>query len=212
MKVLEVCVGRPKDINFNGTRATTSIFKSPVEGDVFASFDNLEGDRQSDLSVHGGRDKAIYVYSHDYYSAWANELNIAKLQPSQFGENLTVSQCLDTQVVIGARYKIGNVEAVVTQPRIPCFKLGIRFNDKQLPKRFWEKGLLGFYMRVEKEGCIRRGDAIILLNCPRHEITVHDLWDIVVQKNVDGSAHALAELRHIDDGWKRRLKKITDHK
>ncbi len=205
-EILQVCVGRPREISFEGKPVTTSIFKSPVNGEVFAAYSNLDGDRQADLTVHGGRDKAIYVYSQDYYALWASDLNVPVLEPAQFGENLTVSGCQDADIIIGDRYRMGSAEVVVTQPRIPCFKLGVRFNNKLLPKLFWEKGRLGFYLRVTKEGVLKSGDAIELLERPKHNISVWDLWRTVIEEDRPGAARALNDLAHIDDGWKKRLK------
>ena len=124
MKILNICVGASKEVTFRGKLVRTSIFKAPIEGRVAIRQLNIDGDQQSDLSVHGGRDKAIYVYSNDYHDDWARELFVDSLQASQFSENLTVTGGTDSQVVIGARYRIGDVEVTVTQPRIPCYKLG----------------------------------------------------------------------------------------
>ena len=208
-EILNICVGKPRVVEVNGKPVQTSIFKSPVEGDVRATFQNLEGDRQSDLSVHGGRDKAIYVYSHDYYKDWAQLLKRDELEPAQFGENLTVSGLVDEDVVIGDIYQIGGVVVTVTQPRIPCFKLGLRFGDQLIPKRFWETGRLGFYLRVEKEGVLRRGDKIALLERPDHGITLRKLWETVTQGDRPSAEKALHALEHIDDGWIRRLKAVA---
>jgi len=209
MSIVQISVASPGGVEFNGKTTSTSIFKAPVDGEVFADFDNLHGDRQADLSVHGGRDKAIYLYSYDYYPLWAQELGIAELEPAQFGENLTVTGCQDEQVVIGTRLRVGNSELVVTQPRLPCFKLGIRMNNVDFPNRFWATGRLGFYVRVEQPGSMKRGDAIDALHIPSHGITVRKLWHAVTTRRSNEARNALDHLADLDAGWQRRLKQAV---
>lgn len=209
MKILQICVGTPEDVEFNGKHIRTSIFKSPVDGKVAVRQQNIDGDRQSDLTEHGGRDKAIYVYSSDYYEDWAKEIDPQPLQDSQFGENLTISGGTDEQVVIGSRYRLGNAEVTVTQPRIPCYKLGVRLNDKTFPQRFWSVGRLGFYLRVEMEGAIERGQRMDLIDEPDHGITIRNLYEIVTGGSIDEATNALDTLPHIDVGWIRRLRKVV---
>ena len=212
MKILQICVGTPKDIEFDGKRVQTSIFKLPVDGKVAVRQLNIDGDRQSDLSVHGGRDKAIYVYSVDYYADWAGELGPDPLQDSQFGENLTITGGTDERVVIGSRYRLGDAEVTVTQPRIPCFKLGVRLNNKTFPHKFWAAGRLGFYLRVEMEGSIECGQCMDLIDEPGHGITIRKLYRIVINGTPDDAANALGQLSHIDDGWIRRLRRVAENK
>jgi len=209
MEIVQVCVGGPRTVAFRGKSICTSIFKAPVEGRVEVGLLNISGDEQSDLSVHGGRDKAIYVYSFDYYADWAPLLNGNKIQDSQFGENLTVTACRDTEVVIGARYRFGDVEATVMQARIPCFKLGIRTNDDTFPNRFWQRGRLGFYLKVDKPGSVARGDSIELLSQPSHGFTLRKLYETVVSANIDDARNALEHLGDLDAGWIRRLNNVV---
>ena len=209
MNIVRVSVASPIDVEFDGKTTSTSIFKIPVDGEVIADFDNLQGDRQADLSVHGGRDKALYLYSFDYYPLWAHELGLAELEPAQFGENLTVAGCQDVDIVIGTRLRVGSTEVVVTQPRIPCFKLGIRMRNADFPNRFWAKGRLGFYVRVEQTGSVASGDAIEVLDTPSHGITVHKLWRIVTTRRSDEAHHALDKLLDLDTGWQRRLQQAA---
>ena len=209
MKILQICVGTPGDVEFNGKNIRPSIFKSPVDGKVTVREQNIDGDKQSDLTVHGGRDKAVYVYSSDYYEDWARELDPQPLQESQFGENLTISGGKDAQVVIGSRYRIGGAEVTVTQPRIPCYKLGVRLNDKTFPQRFWSAGRLGFYLRVESEGSIERGQYMDLIDEPDHGITIRNLYEIVTSGSPADATSALDILPHIDAGWIRRLRKVV---
>jgi len=209
MLVEKICVGTPQNIEFDGKRVRTSIFKSPVDGEVAVRQLNIDGDEQSDLTVHGGRDKAIYVYYSDYYDDWARELGEPILEDAQFGENLTITGGTDEQVLIGSRYRLGNTEVTVTQPRIPCFKLGVRLNDKAFPQKFWSAGRLGFYLRVESEGSIERGQSMDLIDEPSHGITVRGLYEIVTGGAAEDAANALATLAHLDDGWIRRLRQVA---
>jgi len=207
-RIQTLSVGLPKTIQHGGKPVTTGIYKAPVSGRVSANVDGLAGDGQADLSVHGGRDKAIYVYPHDHYATWSRELNTAGLEPAQFGENLTVSGLSEQNVTLGATYRFGSVVAVVAQPRLPCFKLGIRMGDEHFPARFLQSGRLGFYLRVEKEGETGVGDSFELLDRPAHGVTIHALWHFVFRD----AAHAETAneyfelLPYLDEGWQRRLR------
>lgn len=152
MKLLSVNVGLPREIEWKGKIVRTSIFKAPVSGRVRLTKLNLEGDQQSDLSVHGGIDKAVYVYPLEHYSFWRCELPGAEMPWGMFGENFTTEGSLeDTTVRIGDRFRVGSAEFVVTQPRMPCFKLGIRFGRVDIIKRFLHSGRAGFYFAVAQE-------------------------------------------------------------
>lgn len=205
--ITQLCVGAPKTVLHGKKRIRTGIFKTPVEGAVRVGMLNIDGDGQADLSVHGGRDKAIYVYPAEHYVTWADELGCPALEPSQFGENLTVTELAESTVTIGDRYRLGTVTAEVAQPRLPCFKLGIRMGDDSFPQRFLDSGRLGFYLRVENEGIVAAGDAFELVSRPDHGITVHELWQTVFRQRVSGqqAARVLQHLPHLDAGWRRRL-------
>jgi MOSC domain-containing protein YiiM len=210
MKILEVCVGLPRALEYRDKKISSGIFKVPTNDAVEVSYSNLDGDRQADLNVHGGRDKAIYVYPREHYDYWAQALNADALQSSQFGENLTVSGAIDNDVVIGDRYRLGTAEVVVTQPRLPCYKLGIRLNDSKFPARFLASGRLGYYLRVAVQGVLQKGDIGELLERPSHGITVHALWASVIRDSANDltASKATAELQHLDDGWLRRLRRL----
>lgn len=139
----------------------TGIFKKPIEGKVMVRRLNLDGDEQADLTVHGGPDKAVYVYPVEQYEYWKKELPERALEWGSFGENLTVSGFDENLVCIGDKLRIGNAHFVVTQPRIPCFKLGIRLADPGMVKRFYKSGKWGFYLGVVTEGEIETGDQIV---------------------------------------------------
>jgi len=156
-------VGLPREIQWQGKLVRTSIFKSPVSGDVRVSKLNLEGDQQSDLSVHGGVHKAVYAYPSEHYEFWREEVPGADLRWGAFGENLTTQGVLEEEVRIGDRLRIGSAEFIVTQPRMPCFKLGIRFGRPDIVKRFLRSGRSGFYLAVLEEGRITAGGSIEVL-------------------------------------------------
>lgn len=175
MKLISINVGRPRELEWRGDIVRTSIFKAPVEGRVAVRGLNIAGDEQSDLSVHGGPDKAVYAYPHEHYAFWAAELGLDDLPFGAFGENLTIDGLVETAVNIGDRLRIGSAEFVVTQPRVPCFKLGVRFDRPDMPKRFLASGRMGFYVRVVQEGEIEAGDAITLLDRDAEGITVAEI-------------------------------------
>jgi MOSC domain-containing protein YiiM len=162
MKLLSVNVGQPREVEWHGETVRTSIYKDPVQGRVRVETLNLHGDRQSDLSVHGGADKAVYAYPSEHYAFWRKELPGVELLPGAFGENLTTEGLLEDDVHIGDRLRMGSVEFVVTEPRLPCFKLAIRFNRPDIVKRFMRSGRTGFYVAVLREGDVGAGDAIEL--------------------------------------------------
>jgi MOSC domain-containing protein YiiM len=160
MRVVSVSVGLPREVDWHGQKVLTSIFKTPVNGRLRATTLNLEGDAQSDLSVHGGVDKAVYVYPFEHYEFWRHELPKMELPCGVFGENLTTEGLLESEVRIGDRFRIGSCEFVVTQPRLPCYKLGIRFGRADIIKRFLQSGRTGFYFGVTVEGEVAPGDSI----------------------------------------------------
>lgn len=166
MKLLSVNVGLPREVEWRGRKVRTSIWKSPKKGRVEVARLNLAGDEQSDLSVHGGADKAVYAYPAEHYAFWRTELPDMDLSWGAFGENLTIEGLIESQAMIGDRILIGSAEFVVTQPRMPCFKLGIRFGREDMVKRFLRSGRTGFYLAVLREGEVGAGDRI--------EFTLHD--------------------------------------
>jgi MOSC domain-containing protein YiiM len=175
MKLLSVNVGLPREIEWKGKLVRTSIFKTAVRSRVRVGQLNLEGDQQSDLSVHGGVEKAVYAYSSEHYAFWREELPEMDLPWGAFGENFTTEGLLDETVHIGDRLRVGSAEFVVTQPRMPCFKLGIRFNRPDIVKRFLQSGRTGFYFAVLKEGEVTAGDSIELVKRDGNGVTVADI-------------------------------------
>jgi len=160
MKLVAVSVGRPRQVEWRGEKVLTSIFKAPVAGRVRVGRLNIEGDEQSDLEVHGGEDKAVYAYPAEHYAYWREQLPGVELPWGAFGENLTVEGLLEESVHVGDRFRAGTAELQVTDPRMPCYKLALRFNRTDMVKRFLKCGRTGFYLAVLKEGEIGAGDAI----------------------------------------------------
>jgi MOSC domain-containing protein YiiM len=161
MKLLSVNVGLPRDVTYRERSYPTAIFKDPVAGRVAVDRLNIQGDRQGNPQTHGGPDMAVYVYSHDHYAFWADDLGMDQLPFGAFGENLTVAGMADDEVSIGDVFSIGTARFQVTEPRTPCHKLAMKFDDPALPRRFFKAGRLGFYFRVLDEGEIGAGDEII---------------------------------------------------
>ncbi|MEO8144731.1 MAG: MOSC domain-containing protein [Betaproteobacteria bacterium] len=175
MNVLSVNVGLPREIQWRGKAVRTSIFKVPVPGRVRVMRLNIQGDQQSDLSVHGGTDKAIYACPSEHYAFWRKELPRLEFPWGAFGENLTTEGLLEDKIHIGDQFRAGSAEFVVTQPRMPCFKLGVRFNQPDMVKRFHRGGRTGFYLAVLREGDIGAGDSVDLIARDESRITVADV-------------------------------------
>jgi len=159
MTLVSVQVGRPRTVRWRGRVVTTGIYKEPVTGRILLRRFNLDGDQQADLTVHGGRDKAVYVYPSEHYTFWRKELPGNPLPYGSFGENFTSEGLDERSVHIGDRFRIGGAVVDVTQPRLPCYKLGLRFGRPDMPKRFHASGRCGFYLMVVEEGEVGAGDA-----------------------------------------------------
>jgi len=177
-RVVSVNVGQPRQISVRrGRPFMSSIVKDPVKGRVRATGANLEGDRQADLTVHGGADKAVYVYAIEDIAWWAQALDRPEVGPGWFGENLTTEGLDVTHSVVGERWRIGEAEFEVSQPRLPCSKLGIRFGDGRMVKAFARASRPGAYLRIIVEGTVGAGDPIELLHRPEHGVTVQLVSD-----------------------------------
>lgn len=174
-QLISVNVGLPRQVQWRGRTVSTGIFKQPVEGPVAVRSLNLDGDRQADLSVHGGPEKAVYAYPSEHYAAWRAELPDAELSWGAFGENLTTAGLLEDTLRIGDRVRAGTAELVVTQPRMPCYELGIRFGRADMVRRFLKSGRSGFYFSVAEEGVAQAGDPITVVRRADHGVTVADI-------------------------------------
>ncbi len=208
MKLLSVQVGIPREVVWKDRIVTTGIFKTPVAGRVMVRTLNLEGDRQADLSVHGGAEKAVYVYPSEHYEAWSRELPEMDLPWGAFGENLTTAGMLESGVNIGDRYRIGAAEVMVTQPRTPCYKLGIRFGHDEIIRRFLESGRSGFYVRVLREGEVGTGDPIERIAADRHGVTVAEVQRLsaVERGNRDLLRRAI-QVEALPEGWRQHFRR-----
>lgn len=180
MHVVSLNVGGPRTVQWHGRTVRTSIWKSPVTGRVAVNSLNFDGDRQSDLTVHGGPFKAVYAYPSEHYDYWREALPGVDLPWGAFGENLTTEGLSEVTVHIGDRFQIGTAEFQVTQPRMPCYKLGIRFNDDLMVKRFLDSGRSGIYFSVLREGHVTAGDAITLLDHIEDGVSVSDIVSLYV--------------------------------
>lgn len=158
MKLVSVQVGRPRTVRWHGKPVSTGIYKVPVGDRIMLYRFNLDGDQQADLTVHGGRDKAVYVYPSEHYPVWQAEFLDTRLPYGMFGENFTTEGLDEESVHIGDQFRIGDAVVEVTQPRMPCYKLGIRFGHPDMPKRFHASGRCGFYLAVLREGEVGAGD------------------------------------------------------
>jgi MOSC domain-containing protein YiiM len=203
IKVVSVNAGLPSEVIWQGKTISTAIFKQPVTGRVKVRRLDLDGDRQADLSVHGGPDKAIYAYPAQYYQYWREEFPDMELSWAMFGENLTTEGLLDDTTYIGDRFRIGSAEVRVTQPRMPCYKLGIKFGRDDIVKRFLASGLTGFYFTVLKEGEVAAGDAITLIEHDEHRVKVSDITRLYAHDkyNLEALTRA-AELESLPEGWR----------
>ena len=208
MRVLSVNVGLPREVPWRGKPVTTGIFKEPVAGPVQIRALNLDGDRQADLRVHGGWDKAVYAYPSEFYELWRSERPELALPWGQFGENLTTEGLLDEGVSVGDRFLVGTAELIVTQPRLPCFKLGIRMGRDAFVTEFLERGLLGFYLAVAREGEVAAGDPVIELSRDPRGFRVTEIARLYGRdrNDVDGLRRA-AELGVLPESWRRYFRR-----
>ena len=209
MKLLSVNVGLPREVEWNGRMIRTSIFKTPVPGRVPVRNLNVEGDQQSDLTVHGGVDKAVYVYPSEHYVFWRDQLPNHDLSWGAFGENFTTQGPLDDSVVhIGDRFRIGSAEFIVTQPRMPCFKLGIRFGRADMVKRFLHSGRNGFYFAVAKEGEVAAGDSIELIAHDENGVTIADIVELYTADSAKQELlQRVSELASLPESWRAYFRK-----
>jgi len=206
MKVLSVNAGLPREVMWHGRSVTTGIFKEPVQSRVALRKLNLDGDGQADLSVHGGEYKAVYCYPRVHYDYWKRELPPRELPTGIFGENFTVEGLLEESVHLGDRFSVGSAEVVVTQPRLPCYKLGIRFGADDMVKRFFISGRTGFYLAVAKEGEVGAGDEISVISRDDNRVSVSEITRLYAAKrysdaDVGGVKRAL-RVEALPESWK----------
>jgi MOSC domain-containing protein YiiM len=207
MELVSVNVGLPREVMWHGRAVTTGIYKEPVEGRVALRKLNLDGDRQADLSVHGGEFKAVYCYPVEHYGNWKKELPGRDLPMGMFGENFTTDGLLEDSVHLGDRFSVGSAEVVVTQPRLPCYKLGVRFQSDDMVRRFPAGGRTGFYLAVTREGEVGAGDEIKVISRDENAVPVSEITRLYIAKRYDdGDVKSLRRALRVGalpDGWKQ---------
>jgi MOSC domain-containing protein YiiM len=215
MQVISVNVGLPREVVWKGQTVLTGIFKETVKGKVAVRGLNLDGDRQADLTVHGGPEKAIYAYPAEYYTFWREQFPEMDLPWGMFGENLTVTGLLDETVHIGDHFQVGSAKLMVTQPKLPCYKLGLKFGRDDMLKRFLHRGMTGFYFSVLDEGEVAAGDPIRLLRREGNRVKVADITRLYDQDkyNLDLLTRVV-EVEALPEVWRdyfqQRIMKLTN--
>ncbi|HEX9271988.1 MAG TPA: MOSC domain-containing protein [Candidatus Binatia bacterium] len=214
MKLISVNVGLPRVVMSNGDPVSTGIFKESVAGWVMLRTLNLDGDRQADLSVHGGPSKAVYIYPSEHYDYWKQELPEMVLPWGMFGENFTSAGLFESELNIGDKFRVGSAVVMVTEPRMPCYKLGIRFNRPDMIKRFLASGRTGFYFAVLQEGEVGVGDPIELIEESQRNVRVSEIILLYTrEKRNVGLLRRAIEVEALPESWKsyfqHRLEKLT---
>ena len=199
-QLVSVNVGRPREFEYNGRAAKSAIWKSPVTGRVQARGVNLEGDDQADRKAHGGPDKAVYAYAIEDILWWGKELG-RSLQHGEFGENLTSQEIAVNEALIGERWAIGTTVLEVSEPRVPCWRLGVRMDDQMFVRRFTEALRPGTYLRIIGEGDLGAGDEIRVIHRPDHDLTIRDVFRIYTRDRDE--IERLIAIPQMSDSWKK---------
>jgi MOSC domain-containing protein YiiM len=208
MRLISVNVGLPREIVYKGKPVTTGIFKEPVRGRVTLRMLNLDGDRQADLSVHGGPSKAVYAYPSEHYEYWRTELTDMQLPWGMFGENLTTHGLQEDEIHIGDRFLIGSAELIATEPRLPCYKLAVKFGRDDIVKRFLQSGRTGFYFAVVREGEVGIGDDIALIGREEHDVSVADITRLYVRDKDDlKTLQRAMQVEALPESWRAYFRK-----
>ena len=206
MRVFSVNCGLPREVKWRGRTVTTGIYKQPVVGRVALRKLNLEGDGQADLTVHGGEAKAVYCYPLAHYDYWKANFPNRSFPIGMFGENFTTEGLSEDTVFLGDRFTFGSAEVVVTQIRLPCYKLGVRFESDEIVKRFLASARTGFYLAVAREGAVAAGDEIALVGREPNSISVAEMTRLFVTKKFSAGEVALAKralsITALPDSWK----------
>lgn len=215
MRLVSVSTGLPRDVVWHGRNVTTGIFKQPVHGRVPLRKLNLDGDRQADLTVHGGEFKAVYCYPLTHYDYWKTQLPGRDLTMGSFGENFTTDGLTEDSVHLGDRFSIGSAEVVVTQPRLPCYKLGVKFQSDDMVKRFLASARTGFYLAVLREGEVGEGDEITLISRDENNVPVSEITRLYIAKRFAeadvASLHRALKVAALPDSWKEYFRERLQH-
>lgn len=206
MNIISLNVGLPRDVLWHGRTVRTGIYKQPIQGRVRLRTLNLDGDRQADLTVHGGAQKAVYCYPIEHYDYWKKELPGRELPLAMFGENFTTDGLLENSVHLGDQFLIGSAQVVVTQPRLPCYKLGVRFESDDMVKRFLASGRTGFYFAVTREGEVSAGDDIKQIARDPNAVPVSEITRLYITKRFNNedvaSLRRALEVAALPESWK----------
>lgn len=206
MKIVSVNVGLPREVIWKGMNVATGIFKTPVDGPVHIGQLNLAGDKQADLTVHGGADKAVYAYPAEHYEYWRRELPGTTLSWGQFGENLTTEGLSEDTLHIGDRLRVGSAILTVTQPRMPCYKLALRFGRDDIIKKFLASGRSGFYFSVIEPGSVAASSEIEVLSRDANCVSVADIARLYFGPSSDQQLlERVARLTALPENWKAEL-------
>jgi len=214
MRLVSVNIGHPREVIYKGKTVTTGIFKEPVEGRTALRRLNLDGDRQADLSVHGGPNKAVYAYPFEHYEYWREQYPGVDLPWGMFGENLTVEGLREESLNIGDRVRIGSAQLMVTEPRLPCHKLAAKFGRDDIIKRFLHSGRTGFYFAVLQEGEVAAADDITVVGRDKHGVTVADITRLYVREKDDMTTLRRAvQVEALPESWRgyfqKRIEKLS---
>ena len=214
MKIVSLNVGLPREVMWHGRTVTTGIFKEPVAGRVALRKLDLDGDGQADLTVHGGEYKAVYCYPLAHYEYWKNELPGRELPMGMFGENFTTDGLSEDSAHLGDRFAVGSAEVVVTQPRLPCYKLGLKFQSDDMVRRFLASGRSGFYLAVTREGDVGAGDEIKVISRDENAVPVSEVTRLYIAKRYDGedvkSLRRALRVAALPESWKEYFRERLD--
>ena len=208
MRLISINTSRSTHVEYQGKIISTGIFKKPVTGKVYVAKKNLQGDQQADLKKHGGEHKAVYAFSFDHYEYWAKVLRQTDLSRGIFGENLTISGLDEANLHIGDQLSIGECVLEITQPRVPCHKLGIAVGNKDMPRLFIEHFATGIYMRVIKEGFIESGNEVIVTKQSPSKVSVKSLFKASFDKNYQESKSVIAKallIPELSPEWRKKI-------
>jgi MOSC domain-containing protein YiiM len=201
--IISLNIGLPRLVETHSGPVATGIFKEPVAGAVMLRTLNLDGDRQADLSVHGGVSKAVYAYPVEHYQFWNRELPEMELPYGMFGENFTIKGLLEDEVNVGDRFRVGEAELMVTEPRLPCYKLGIKFGRTDTIRKFLQSRRTGFYFAVLKEGEVAAGDAIELIHRNENALAISDITRVYAFEKDDlATLRRAAQLEALSESWR----------
>jgi MOSC domain-containing protein YiiM len=212
VQVISVNVGLPREVIWKGMTVQTGIFKEPVDGPVSIRKLNLAGDQQADLTVHGGAEKAVYAYPAEHYEYWRRNLPEVPFSWGKFGENLTTEGLTEDSLCIGDRLRVGSAILMVTQPRMPCYKLALRFEHDDIIKRFLMSQRSGFYFSVIEEGEAQAGSKVEIISRDPHRVAVVDIVRLYVHQAYDSELlHHAMNVSALPQNWKAELAARVDH-